>query len=221
MKYTILALAISSIALSGCKQPDSPSSADVRQTIDALKLASATPKGGACWSDAECEPDEDCYCAESDSGNCTSVGVCLPRGNATEAAKAEEARRAGEAMFAALAATQKTKSVPAAIAEPAITSCRPMSGVSFIPQGYHPTTAQWALQNNQINDLVCIAPTRGSQIRVLRWMDYPLPQGYYTLYTQDAGVDSTFRGCRQWTSWQGQNTCINSWTLHVMQKNPD
>ena len=48
-----------------------------------------------------------------------------------------------------------------------------------------------------------IAPTRAHQIRVLRWMEYPLPQGYYTLYTQDAGVDSTFRCCRQWTILAG------------------
>lgn len=187
-------------SLGGCSENAQQTAQPQPKQTEATSLAANSAKARSCMSDAECGPSENCYCAESDNGNCQAPGVCLPRGAPAGAAN--------------LASSEKMTS-----ADSALSQCRNMSDLSFVPSGWHPTTARWQLSSDgsQINDLVCITQTNTQQIRVLRWLDFPLPAGYHTLRTE-TGVDTTFRGCRQWSTWQGQRTCAASWTLYVMEK---
>lgn len=198
-------LVATALVLSSCsaQEPEEASNAattNLGATVNAIDKLD-TAKARSCWSDADCEPDENCECPLSgDNGNCEHPGICVPRDKA--------------------AATVTTPApVAKANATADIASCRSMRNLSFIPPGYHPVSAQWVLDaQGQINDLVCIAKTNSPQIRVLRWLDYPLPAGYHTLRVE-TGVDTTFRGCRQWSEWQGNRQCMMSFDLYVMQKN--
>ncbi len=197
----VLGLGISSCSPAQTDKAASPAGATQAKTINALNMLDPA-KARSCWSDAECGPDQNCECPlSSENGNCEHPGICVPRDKA-----------------AATQVTDKAREASAANAALAITDCRSMRNLSFIPAGYHPVTAQWALDaQGQINDTVCIAKTNSPQIRVLRWLDFPLPAGYHTLRVE-SGIDTTFRGCRQWSEWQGQRQCIASFDLYVMQK---
>lgn len=186
------------VACSSERPVAEPARPDGRPTFSATDMLDKTP-AATCWSDAECDVDQNCECPlSSPNGNCEQAGICVPRDGRSAREKA---------------------ALPEATSAANLVNCRSMRNLSFIPPGYHPTTAQWALDSQgQINDLVCIAKTEGRQIRVLRWLDYPLPAGYYTLRIE-SGVDTTFRGCRQWTEWQGTRRCTSSFDLYVMQRN--
>ena len=196
--------------LTSCTQSANTDQTAAGEMVRAAEVTAVAGRPKACWSDAECAPDQNCECVESNSGNCESAGLCVPR----DWSAAGEALR-GSTLAAMAADARAGPDAKAA----AITSCRSMGDLSFIPPGYHPVSARWELRNGQVNDMVCIAKTDTKQIRVLRWLNFALPAGYHTLYTQSSGVDTTFRGCSQWSVFQGQRTCMNSWPLYVMQKN--
>lgn len=106
----------------------------------------------------------------------------------------------------------------AAAVDSAITNCRGMRELNSIPPGWHPVSVRWE-PGSTFGDTVCIAQTRGPQIRFIAWMDAPLPSGYYVLYSEHH-LDTTFAGCREWTIWQGQTQCSRSWSRYMLQKNP-
>lgn len=103
-------------------------------------------------------------------------------------------------------------------AEVAIANCRGMEDLRSIPPGWHPVTVRWE-PGSTFGDTVCIAETRGAQIRFIAWLDAPLPAGYYVLRAEHH-LDPTFAGCREWTSWQGRTRCSRSWSRYTLQKNP-
>jgi hypothetical protein len=100
---------------------------------------------------------------------------------------------------------------------PATTSqCRTMSDLSSIPKGWHPVTAQWN-GGDPDRELVCFGETKGKEIQVLQWKHFALPPGYVVLHS-DGTTNERFRGCAEWTTWQGQSTCVKSWTVHRMRR---
>jgi hypothetical protein len=96
--------------------------------------------------------------------------------------------------------------------------CRKMADTSGIPKGWHPVTAQWQ-PGEPDKDIVCINKTEGKEIQVLAWKGFSLPDGYYVL-SSESSVNPQFRGCAQWSSYQGVNTCMTSWTVYRLRKNP-
>lgn len=106
----------------------------------------------------------------------------------------------------------------AAAMDRSIASCRGMKDLSSIPPGWHAVTVKWE-PGSTFGDTVCIAQTRGRQIRFIAWLDAPLPSGYHVLYSEDH-LDPTFAGCREWTTWQGQTQCSRSWSRYALQQNP-
>lgn len=118
----------------------------------------------------------------------------------------------------AISSCQTVTPVSKASAAPDQSSCSNMQDLSSIPPGYHPVTAQWRGDNPNV-DLVCTAKTEGVEIDVLAWKGFALPSGYYVLYS-DSTMNTTFRGCSQWSQWQGVNNCMNSWPSNHMRKNP-
>lgn len=94
-----------------------------------------------------------------------------------------------------------------------------MRDTSAIPAGWHPVTVQWRADDPE-NDLVCISKTEGKQIQVVAWKGFRLPANYYVLYS-DSTLNDRFRGCAQWSEWQGTRTCMTSWAMSLMQRNPD
>lgn len=106
----------------------------------------------------------------------------------------------------------------AAAMDRSIASCRGMKDLNSIPPGWHAVTVRWE-PGSTFGDTVCIAQTRGRQIRFIAWMDAPLPRGYYVLDSKDH-LDPTFAGCREWTIWQGQTQCSRSWSRYTLQQNP-
>ncbi|WP_294302750.1 hypothetical protein [uncultured Sphingomonas sp.] len=93
-------------------------------------------------------------------------------------------------------------------------ACRSMTSLSQIPRGYHPVTVRW---NGLDPDLVCIARTNTRQIQVSHWKGFAAPSGYRTLRI-DHTLDTTFRGCAQYSEWQGVKNCMTSWPTSYMVK---
>lgn len=96
--------------------------------------------------------------------------------------------------------------------------CRTMADTSAIPKGWHPVTAQWQPGEPE-KDIVCINKTEGKEIQVLAWKGFSLPDGYYVLHS-DSTKNPQFRGCAQWSNFQGVNNCMTSWVVFRLRKNP-
>ena len=120
--------------------------------------------------------------------------------------------------WAVIVACGSTQAQTPAAGDKAAASCRGMKDLSSVPAGFHPTTAKWA-PDSPFGDTVCIAKTSGKEIRVLAWYGFPLPSGYHVVSSVSSGVDTTFRGCAQFTTWQGVKNCATSWSFFVMRKN--
>jgi hypothetical protein len=162
---------------------------------DLSLINSNSETGKVCYTGAECSSSEICECpSSSPTGNCNNPGTCKPRSNFS----ANDSEAAGQGN---------------------LSGCRNMNDIRAIPKGYYPTTVQWQPTSPQ-GDLVCINPIQGKEFQVVNWKGFPLPEGYYILY-QSTGVNTTFYGCAQWSEWQGQYTCINSWTAYQMRKNEE
>lgn len=100
-------------------------------------------------------------------------------------------------------------------ADEASATCRNMSSPSEIPAGWHPTTVQWSGGDGP--DLVCIARSNTPQAQVSHWKGFGTPAGYRILRT-DHSLNPTFKGCAQYSSWQGVNTCMTSWPTSQVQR---
>jgi hypothetical protein len=142
-----------------------------------------------------------------------------PEASKTEALWFSGSRRLASifVLAAAVCSCQTAAPVSKAIAAPDQSGCRNMEGLSSIPPGYHPVTAQWRGDTPTV-DLVCIVKTEGIEIDVLAWKGFALPSDYHVLYS-DSTMNTTFRGCSQWSQWQGMNNCMNSWPSSHMRKN--
>lgn len=112
----------------------------------------------------------------------------------------------------------ETQEIQSMVASSDHATCQSMKDQSYIPKGWHPVTVQWRPQDPN-NDMVCIAKTEGKQIQVVAWKGFSLPPNYYVLYS-DATLNDRFRGCSQWSEFQGRRTCMNSWVMSMMQINP-
>jgi len=94
--------------------------------------------------------------------------------------------------------------------------CSMMTSAANIPPGYHPVTVDWK-RNDPRGDLVCISKTQGKEIRFTPWLDFPMPQGYYVLYTYP-NPSTTFNGCRRWSVFNGQYSCIDMYPSYQLRK---
>lgn len=103
-----------------------------------------------------------------------------------------------------------------AIAAPAFADCRSMDDLANIPAGWHPITVRWY---GDRPDLVCIERDGAPQMQVSHWRGFGVPAGYYILYT-DNSLDTTFRGCAQFSEFQGVKTCMTSWPTSRVARNP-
>jgi hypothetical protein len=100
-------------------------------------------------------------------------------------------------------------------ANDALANCRSMESPAEIPQGWHPVTVQW--YGDDRPDLVCIEKDGVRETRVSHWMGTPLPPGYDVLRV-DRSLNPTFKGCAQFSTWQGVNTCMTSWPTSYIRK---
>ena len=91
--------------------------------------------------------------------------------------------------------------------------CTSMQSVAAIPRDWHPVTVQWYGDGRP--DLVCIEKNGGRQMQVSHWQGFETPSGYRIVQT-DHSLNITFRGCAQFSTWQGVNNCMTSWPTSVV-----
>lgn len=180
----------------GCSQTkDVGNSANVSTVNqnESVKTNSEAVKG--CYNDSECNPSQVCDCpSTSPTGNCDRAGVCKPR--------PEPASKEAEPKW-----------------NKNLDNCRFMTDLAAIPPGYHPSQVSWGYESPE-GDNVCLQRTQGDVIQVINWKFFPLPTGYHIIYQEIHGADPVFRGCYQYSEWQGQRTCLSSWGRFQMRKNP-
>ena len=96
-------------------------------------------------------------------------------------------------------------------------ACRYMKSKNYIPNGYHPTSAEWK-NNYSTGDRVCIAKTEGSTITFVSWHDFKIPSGYYILRELTPRNHNT-HGCRQTISnTRGSGSCIATYNRYILKK---